>query len=478
MGSVKEVSWFDGRKIAAFILLLTPLIVAIAFPVQPVQAQSSRFYTRQSVSADLTEAYEILRRYHPNFTRHNSAKQQRALFEKLQRSIPQSVSKEEAYLLLSEFVGAVCDEHTQIIKRRADNTIMPPGWPWFEQPLFVRGGKLFIEDEFSKAKEEVVSINGVRGVDIASHLSGRMPNDGCVGNGVIIVNGFLRVGGHIVNALIGTDGPYWVTVVGHESGKQKGRTVEAITSLRSRIAYSSFSKSQTRDIAIELLVKKFSKRDLGKEVRTADLTYLYSERRKMAYLKVDSFKKPDIAREGIERVMRDIIKNRPDALILDFTQNPGGYTETAQFFMAFLLPRAHRLHSRAFRKDVSKKLPDNFRFSNKSAKDAHEYDLRIFTRIRKKKRCQERPGPAPLFRQTRLQGEDLCSDQSGIAIQRHQGGIQSETPAQGCHRWRCDRRKYCFGLCGSQWFIPVEIHRLHTFRAGTLFRQPGEQVCR
>ena len=371
---------FCSTGLLPFFAFLSAVLLFAA----PVKAQYSKSYSRAEISEDLTEAYQILQRYQPNFTRHNSASQQQALYEKLKDSIPETVSTHKAYLLLTELVGAVCDEHTQLIKRRADHSIMPPGWPWFEQPLFVRDGKLFIEDAYSKAKEEVVSINGVSGPDIASALAARMPNDGCVDDGVLVVNGFLKVGGHVVNALIGTGGPFWVTVLGQESGKQRGLTVEAIKSLRSKMAYVRFRQAQLRDVAIELLVKKFKKTSLGGEVGTADLTYLYSERRKTAYLKVGSFELPDKAKAGIEKVMRDIIIRRPDALILDFTEKPGGYTETAQFFMAFLLPRAHRLHSRAYRKDISRNLPDNFKFSDASAKDAHEHDIRVFRSIKKK----------------------------------------------------------------------------------------------
>ncbi|MEM6462337.1 MAG: S41 family peptidase [Pseudomonadota bacterium] len=376
-----------GRSVVAatsrnvFAVFFAVVFIAAMLPNRS-WAQTSEYFTREEIAADLSEAYEILRRNHPNFTRHKSAQQQQSLYDGLVASIPRYASIDAAYLLLSELVGAVCDEHTQIIKRQSDYAIMPGGWPWFERPLFVRAGSLYIEDDYTRQKEKVVSINGVSGDEIAAKLAARMPNDGCVDDGVLVVSDFLRVSGHIVSALLGTTGPYWIISIGAESGKPKGQTVEAASPFYSRFDAYLFHKERRRDLARELLVNSFTKRYLGHEVAAADLSYRFAERGNLAYVKVDSFLVAEKAKTGIEKVMRDIIERKPDALFIDFTGNPGGYTETAQFFMAFLLPRSHRLHSRAYRKNVSRDLPPSFKFTDQAAKDARNQDIRYFRRIK------------------------------------------------------------------------------------------------
>ena len=348
----------------------------------PSQAQSSRSFTRQSVEADLTETFEILQRHHPNFSQHNKAADLRALYEELLDALPGTLSREQAYLSIATLVGAVCDEHTQVIKRRTDHTIMPSGWPWFDLQLMVRDGQLYVEDSKRKSKTQVISINGISGAMLADKLVASMPNDGCYEDGLLLVNGFLKVSGHIVMAALGSAGPYELVTQRAGATDRKTQTVPSSSSLKAKRGYRAFRKAQLWDLVTELQAQDFEPQELGKKLERADLSYFLSEPRDLAYLKVDSFRPPEKARKGIEQAMRDVIRRNPAALVLDFTDNPGGYTETAQFLMAFLLPRAHRLHSRAYRINIAKDLPESFTFRDKAAKDARNKDIRYFRKIK------------------------------------------------------------------------------------------------
>lgn len=349
-----------------------------------VVAQSTKQYPREAVVADLTETYEVLKRHHPNFARHRSAGELQVLYENLLDELTPMVTRDQAYLTIATMVGAVCDEHTQVIKRHADHAILPPGWPWFDEQLLVRDGELYVEQNNGKSKAKVISINGVSGRSVAQKLIAAMPHDGCYEDGVMLVNGFLKVSGNIVAAALKTRGPFTV-ITEHNSTKARiTRTLKPISPVQAKRGYRSFRKAQYRDFISELLDQDFALQDLGKDLEKADLTYFLSDQRKLAYLRIDSFPDPEKARDGIEKTMRDIIRRRPKALILDFTDNPGGYTESAQFLMAFLLPNAHRLHSRAYRINMVTELPDSFRFRNKAAMDARNKDILYFRRIKPK----------------------------------------------------------------------------------------------
>ncbi|MCP4317499.1 MAG: hypothetical protein GY789_16165 [Hyphomicrobiales bacterium] len=53
--------------------------------------------------------------------------------------------------------------------------------------------------------------------------------------------------------------------------------------------------------------------------------------------------------------------------------------------MAFLLPRAHRIHSKAYVKNTTKKRPSNFDYFDDDTKDGYKSDVRFFTKVKPKR---------------------------------------------------------------------------------------------
>ncbi len=354
-----------------------------AFAMLPLStAGAGLTITREQLQADITQAYDLLKKYHPNLTAHISRGELDALYRRLLEEAGEKNTQDEAYLALSELMGSVCDEHTRVVDQFATGTIIPTGWPWYEFPLIVEGGKLYLEDDRGGRKEEVLSIDGIAGSDIAEGLAARSPNDGCLDDGTLIVNERLRIHGTVLGEMIGQKGPYVVRTRNGKAATEVERVVAAADYATSSKDRRRFRQLQNSNVRAELATADFDRVDLGPELPRAGLDYHYSQGRNAAYLNIDSFRFPKNAAKGIELAMRDIIEKNPDVLIIDLVDNPGGMNETAQLVLAFLLPRSHRLYSRGRVRNVERGHPANFEFFNDQAKRARDTNVRYFRKIR------------------------------------------------------------------------------------------------
>ncbi len=355
--------------------------VLAAFPQSAARAAEP--ISRDELRADLTQAYDLLKSHHPNLHAHTSREEFEALYRRLIDSTGEANSRLDAYGALTALVGAVCDEHTLTFM---DNGVpgFHQGWPWFDYPLIVDRGKLYLEHPRSGTKDEVLSIGEVKGSDIAASLAARFPSDGCLGDGTLFVSEYLPVSGNIVAGMIGESGPYVVRT--HPRGfkvprLELVRVTDGFDLVLERRRAESRRFNKVRAALREL---DFRQPDPDRKLRPAGLDYYYSDSRNLAYLQFDSFKTPSKSAQAIELVMRDIIEKNPDALIIDLVGNQGGSTNAAQMLMAFLLPRAHRLHGRAYVKNVSNDRPANFKYFDEGAEKLHRYNTRFFGKRRVK----------------------------------------------------------------------------------------------
>ncbi len=381
----------DRLKTATLRMRTCGLTALIGLCVAHLPAKAAEFISRDELRADITQTYELLRSHHPNLSAHTGRKDFDDLYKRLLDDVGESNSQDEAFFAIAELVASVCDEHTRVITGKADRILLPDGWPWYEFPLIVDDGRLFMEEFQTGKTEEVISINGIAGQDIVSALAARSPNDGCLGDATLIVNEALPIYGSLMGKLIGYDGPYKVRSKSPDSQTVTERTVRAAGHFVSTTHRSQFHKQQDRVMRTGLLVDGFRQRHLGFAVGEAGLDYRYSERHNAAYLGVDSFKTPEKAKKGVELVMRDIIKKNPDRLIIDLVDNSGGATKTARQLLAFLLPRSHRLHHKVRVKNVKKQRPENFEYFDDEAKDLHQYNARFFGKIRPKQGVRTAP---------------------------------------------------------------------------------------
>ena len=380
---------FKPRKtiLAGAVALIASLLAV--HPQTP--ARASEFISRDELRADLEQTYELLKSRHPNLNTHTSRKDMDALYQRLLDEAEEANTPLKAYGVLTELIGAVCDEHTMVRMDRGTLSTWPQGWPWFDYPLMVDGGKLYMQPNGYRIKAEVLSIGGLKGPDIAAGLAARYPSDGCLGDGMLLVNGFLPVSGNIVAGMIGEKGPYVVKSLAPGSSKARTRLVSGYD----RFNFSRDNRQEQRmlfdKVRNGLQSLGFQRLNLGPDQRLAGLDYWYSHFYDMAYIGLDSFKAQDKAAKGIDLVMRDIIKRNPEALVIDLVDNGGGSTKTAQTLMAFLLPRAHRLHERAYVKNVSKNRPENFEFFDEEAEKLNRHNVRFFSKRKSKRGIRSAP---------------------------------------------------------------------------------------
>ena len=113
------------RRICIAALLLSLLHIQAAAETKPP-------LTGEQFREDLSEAYRIMKRLHPNLTVYTEPGALDELHEKLEESVSGQVTIGDAYLAISELVGAVCDEHTLLLLDDPDELRSLAGWSWFE----------------------------------------------------------------------------------------------------------------------------------------------------------------------------------------------------------------------------------------------------------------------------------------------------------------------------------------------------------
>ncbi len=198
-------------------------LIALFIGYQTPGASARQQLSREELQADITEAYDFLKRYHPNLTAHKTRKELDELYNRIIDSVRQESSTEQALITLLELVGAVCDAHTTLSIRSSVNTVRSSGWPWYRLPLFVQSRKLYLEASGGETKEEVISINDVMGADIASALAGRNSGDGCLDDSTLFVAERMPLNAYIVGEMIGYSGPYAVKSRPSDSGNTQFR---------------------------------------------------------------------------------------------------------------------------------------------------------------------------------------------------------------------------------------------------------------
>ncbi len=368
---------------ALFWCVVAAALVAATVLYPRTATAAEQMISREHYRSDLAEAYDLLKSYHPNLTAHTKRKDLNALYRRLRETPEEQVTIDEAYLAISELVGAVCDEHTQVIK--STRSSRPYGWPWYSYPLVVDDGKLYLEAPGTGSKEEILSIDDVPGPEIAAGLAARSPGDGCLGDGTLLVNQGLFLNGNIVSAMINNDaGFYIVRTLVEGSQRTLTRLIKATNRFVSASKHRRLQEEQRRNLGRDLLGENLYRQRLGPEVEKAGLIYRYSPRRNVAYVDIEQFDNYEKMEKAIDLVMRDIIEKNPDAVILDLVDNPGGSTRSAQLLMAFLLPRAHRLHSRVHMRNVSRTLPTNFAYFDEQAEKSRKYDVGFFRKVKPK----------------------------------------------------------------------------------------------
>jgi len=354
------------------------LLLALNGPARAVSdGHGAVVHTGEAVQADIMATYGLLQRLHPNVDRHVEQGALEKLRDALASTIADSNTADAAFMVLSRLIGAVCDEHTQIVTHDIAAAGLPTGWPWFKELLLIRDGRLYLEQ--GAAKPEVLAINGVKGTMIATEIAGRLPYDGCLRGGTAVLTDSLPVSGPIFNTMVDLpDGEtHYDVLLAGEAGPSM-RRIAAVQPHALHHFRNAFFAEQTRTRRDVLRSNGFVRRTLEHGARVATIDHWHASRRDIAYVDIRGFVDLETAHSGIEDVMRGIITERPRAVILDLTNNPGGAMHTAQFLMAFLLPRAHRLYSTASVRDVSRDVPANFIFANHAARRHRELRIEMF----------------------------------------------------------------------------------------------------
>jgi hypothetical protein len=145
------------------------LLVAICLCLNCSWLWSQKSYSKQAILADIDYLYAALKQNHPGTYRFHSVAQFDSLRNEMEKEIPVSMEKNQAYFTIRKFLAFVCDAHTQMVNMPADKDkrTLSAEFEINNHSLFLKRSRF--DSTLNNLK--VVSINGISSKAILKEYS-------------------------------------------------------------------------------------------------------------------------------------------------------------------------------------------------------------------------------------------------------------------------------------------------------------------
>ena len=292
--------------------------------------------TVKEAKAEIDCIVDLLRNVHPNFNAHITRKAFQKIARGLKKRIKEPQKIEDLFTKYTSLVSAVCDEHTIVqYPDRMHKTFDSSEWG-FPSRLYIATDNLYakmnntynLDARFTENVLKIHSINHVKADELGRYLKSQTAIDGCVKN-----RKYLLPTIHVQRSL---------------------------TNLFNKPSKYLFHATTRNSSAEWFLVEPSSALDLFKQVntpsgsaafpvehhgfklkaRTEEWRYYLNRRKKTGYLYVGGF--TEISQNDIRKIMRQVIADKSEKLIVDLSDNPGGQLRKSMLMNSFLIPRAHK----------------------------------------------------------------------------------------------------------------------------------------
>lgn len=365
-------------------------------------AASQTTLTRAQALEDAKATENLLKKYHPNLYAHRTPKQINRLWSEAKSQVPENPDFLDAATLAQKILAAACDAHTQVNLDKnwiSDNWVNKDGKisGVFPKNLVIVGDDLYLDDSQFYRKDRVLqSINERKSGEIVNFIKSIRPADGCQNSKVLFTHhGVGRLTASILLTKFLGDGPKFEVKYKHtETGATTTVNLrqERLSALHQRSKYRSM---RGRASALKSLGIAANERDWEFAYDLARQALVRSnENKSIFYIYLPSFDGAKAQSRYFDEQLRRLVKANPAHVIVDLTDNPGGWQGNAQQFMSYFLHTSSRFRIRA-RSRIMKNISDsNYIWHDKIHREWYSGHVRQYKRVRKRGRfyrLNERP---------------------------------------------------------------------------------------
>lgn len=325
------------------VVCLIAILISFQVPVDVSSATSA--LTRKQVLEDAKATEVLLKKYHPNLYAHRTPKQLQSIWRNAKSQLPDNPNYLDAATLAQQMLAAVCDEHTLIKLSESwfsNNWIYSDGKisGFFPRNLVIVGDKLYLDDiQFVQKRWEIVSINQRNSGDIVNFLKSITSADGCQNSDVLfthqIVNRLMT--SILLTNFLSQGSTFETELKDAKTGATNTLSLQpvSLSVLRQRSRYRSIygRSSPLKSVGIEAEDRDW---EFAFDIIRQAMVRSNSEK-KIYYIYLASFSDLKTQAKFFDRQLRDLVKAGPDHVIVDLTDNPGGWTKSAQQFLSYFL---------------------------------------------------------------------------------------------------------------------------------------------
>lgn len=310
------------------------------------------------------------------------------MFRQLEKNIQPFMSFGAVATLVQQTLAVACDEHTSIdiwddLKR------VPNDLDLYYQPLTLTADKIIetkhIKPESSPRISSIGHLGTVRSdLEATRFFRSIMAADGCPGDQPIFTS-FQPFLNHLLfNDYIGHVGPFGM--IRNTDGKTaivKNKFPVSPEQLQRKLYFERYKNPSNAliELGINPVTKSFWKLAYAEDPGVIDI---HSADSKYSYIYVRKFKSGKTAAAALDKAMREVIKRKPEHVIVDLTTSPGGHTDQASRLLSYFLNRSHQIASKVYRRSRRVSVDKSFKSDSKQALKAMRSMARQFRRTKRR----------------------------------------------------------------------------------------------
>ena len=373
-------------------ILLRLAILAIFLTIYvPLQAaEPSKTYSKKQVLADIKQLVRLLKKNHPNLYAHQNSKKFKATIKRVKGKLTPKMSRLDAVVRFQQVLASVCDEHTGVIFSPKKEPSTYKSARYLESSLITRHGRIVVGNNNKSTNSEVILSIGDRSADnINEYMQSLQSQDGCLESKNHVIDGstyqkVLFLGNYFQDIKFGPKVEYR-----NHSNQIVSRNEIFLNFSRisKSLGFVHTMKSIMSNIVLNQNSFSYQGKDFYRDYIDKDIqSYLYyNQSKKVYFLKLGEFTGGKKFDRLIDKSLRKIIAAKPDHVIVDLTDSPGGRILSASRLLSYFLPKAHRPARYVRVKNPSRKLRQPIVWKTAKRKKAHFKSMKIFRRSKRRK---------------------------------------------------------------------------------------------
>ncbi|MEM8750460.1 MAG: S41 family peptidase [Pseudomonadota bacterium] len=366
-------------------------IAAVSTPALALSPEAK--VSAEKVRSDLKYLRKLLSRTHPNLYAHKGPKKLRREFNAIEAKVKGEMRMGEAMVRVQQLLAAICDEHTSINLRDTFEHIDWINTKIVEQPIISTPNKVVLDEWGIKtAPVQLLGLDRLKAREMDQNLRSIISSDGCSGERPI----FSRLAGFPTTMLLNYFHPrseQYVSI----TRKRVPIDAEENSDVEFKVIYPFSLGAIYQRARLDLPTRRiiplnsagipYERRHYYKinDRNYSGILGIVSPDKKYAYVHMGTFEMGKKQETAINEVMRKIIKENPEHVILDLTESPGGYSRSASRLLSYFLPRSHQIAKSVYR--INRKFPTGNNFTPHSAQRAkmEKKFIRQFRRVPRKR---------------------------------------------------------------------------------------------